>query len=758
MVVSFPSRGTAIYKASDLEVVKDSTPIAHLKAGEIFGEVSVLYGIKYLATFRAAAGRDVALFGLGRSELKECLVQLGARAENEEWCKLLDEVSMLSGMFDSERKDLARNATGQHEFAPGKLILKEGKSRNNPQWYIVCRGSAVVSQSGGHLRELHRGDHFGGECLMQGEGHSQVTVHAGQQGLVCLLIDGDTLKSVGVHFDEDELDLGNLCSEKPSGWQERYKVDPHKLESVKELGQGAFGKVILQQDPVTKQRYALKQISKRSIIRQGLQLQIRNERNLHAMVNSPFVVGLQNSYRDRCFVYMLIEAAEGGSLEDLLEFRSKKKQAVSYAEWSEAVMFYSACIVEGLRHLHARKIAHRDLKPGNILVSKGYAKLCDLGFARFVINRTYTLCGTPEYMAPELLDFPHEHDLCVDWWALGATIFELLSGQTPWDGGDELGNRFAVIRNGQRSRPFPGVDLPAETLPSARAFLVELLTPSKDKRLGGAGGADQVCKHRWFEEATFDFGALRNQCMEAPDSLLKRSKRASVAWAKRGSSMKFASTHDLKAEVESHNLIQESTAASESHSNHNLEQDEDEEVAPGPDQFDIDDNFCRIAADEYLCQDVEIFDGEDFSQVQKVGGTAKRFDGIATSKQKNAVRITFKSLQATGMVKFGLTTNSMDDQNFHNGFWVAIAPTKPDDKGRAQGNGYLAGPRSSVTLALENGEVLVIRNGQRAHSFGFSPCEGMFAKLFFSDLDDKAAITSYREFEDDEKGWDAVFE
>merc|ERR1740138_1995704 len=99
-----------------------------------------------------------------------------------------------------------------------------------------------------------------------------------------------------------------------------------------------------------------------------------------------------------------------------------------------SVAFYVACLTIGIEHLHERNIVHRDVKPENVLLDRtGYGKLCDMGFARFVLGKTNTLVGTPEYMAPEMIDFPHSHDMAVDWWALGVLTYELLTGQPPWE-------------------------------------------------------------------------------------------------------------------------------------------------------------------------------------------------------------------------------------------------------------------------------------------------------------------------------------
>ena len=95
---------------------------------------------------------------------------------------------------------------------------------------------------------------------------------------------------------------------------------------------------------------------------------------------------------------------------------------------NDVVLFYATEIILALAHLHRQKIAYRDLKPENILINNdGHVKLTDFGFAKKVIDKTYTLCGTPEYLAPEII-LGQGHNKGVDWWALGVLVYELLSG------------------------------------------------------------------------------------------------------------------------------------------------------------------------------------------------------------------------------------------------------------------------------------------------------------------------------------------
>jgi protein kinase A len=174
--------------------------------------------------------------------------------------------------------------------------------------------------------------------------------------------------------------------------------------------------------------------------------------------------------------------------------------------------FYCACVLEGLGHMHQRSICYRDLKPENVLVdSKGYCVIVDLGFCKIVVDKTYTLCGTPEYLAPEVI-MSKGHDKAVDYWSFGVLIYETLAGYSPFyiSGTDQVSlfRRIVMVKYA-----FPPNDRIGE---EAQDLIQKLLVRRQATRLGNlARGHLDVRDHPWFKKS-IDFRKLLKKEMKTP--------------------------------------------------------------------------------------------------------------------------------------------------------------------------------------------------------------------------------------------------
>lgn len=196
------------------------------------------------------------------------------------------------------------------------------------------------------------------------------------------------------------------------------------------LGVGAYGFVKLvkwNRAPAKQQNhyYALKCVSKEKIEEKKQQLKIKREEDIMKSLVHPFIARCYTVMEDAKGKYFLMEALAGGELCELLYFENKFSE-----DWS---MFYSASVLAAFAHMHERKVAYRDLKPENLVLdTAGYVKIVDFGLAKVIKNgQTYTFCGTPDYLAPEVI-LSEGHDWAVDYWGLGVLIYEMTEGMAPF--------------------------------------------------------------------------------------------------------------------------------------------------------------------------------------------------------------------------------------------------------------------------------------------------------------------------------------
>merc|ERR1712190_396016 len=165
------------------------------------------------------------------------------------------------------------------------------------------------------------------------------------------------------------------------------------------------------------------------------------------MTNSPFVIKLWECYNGSQSLYFLMEPALGGEL-----YATYHRKGLHGSE--KHAMFYIAGTVFAFVHMHERRIIYRDLKPENLLLTDlGHLKLTDMGLAKFVIGKTYTTYGTPDYFAPELIASTG-HTNAVDWWTLGILTFELMSGHPPFESAYPM-QIYSKVMKGINKVPFP---------------------------------------------------------------------------------------------------------------------------------------------------------------------------------------------------------------------------------------------------------------------------------------------------------------
>ncbi|XP_022761382.1 serine/threonine-protein kinase AtPK2/AtPK19-like [Durio zibethinus] len=258
------------------------------------------------------------------------------------------------------------------------------------------------------------------------------------------------------------------------------------FEVLKVVGQGAFGKVYQVRKKGTPEIYAMKVMRKDKIMEKNHAEYMKAERDILTKVDHPFIVQLKYSFQTKYRLYLVLDFINGGHLFFQLYHHGLFRE--------DLARLYTAEIVSAVSHLHANGIMHRDLKPENILLdADGYAMLTDFGLAKqFDENtRSNSLCGTVEYMSPEIIT-GKGHDKAADWWSVGILLYEMLTGKPPFIGG----NREKIQQKIVKER----IKLPTFLSGEAHSLLKGLLHKDVSKRLGsGPTGSEEIKRHKWFK-------------------------------------------------------------------------------------------------------------------------------------------------------------------------------------------------------------------------------------------------------------------
>ena len=269
------------------------------------------------------------------------------------------------------------------------------------------------------------------------------------------------------------------------------------------IGQGSFGKVFLVRERGSKQVYAMKVLRKANIIKRNQVGHTMTERSVLGYVRHPFIVGLNMAFQTRDKLFFVLDYCAGGELFFHLGKLGKFPE--------QRTRFYAAEITCALEHIHSLNIIYRDLKPENVLLdAMGHVRLTDFGLSKEGVESNtggaHSFCGTPEYLAPEILN-RQGHGRAVDWWSLGALVFEMLTGLPPWYCRDRE-QLFEKIRRAE-------LEFPKYLSPLARDFCQALLTRDPHRRLGsGPRDALEVRDHPIF--ADLDWQALMDLKLAPP--------------------------------------------------------------------------------------------------------------------------------------------------------------------------------------------------------------------------------------------------
>jgi len=262
------------------------------------------------------------------------------------------------------------------------------------------------------------------------------------------------------------------------------------------IGKGSFGKVMQVRHKPTGSIYAMKILKKKELIRRKQVVNTKTERSILVNMRHPFLVSLRFAFQTPQKLYMVLDFFNGGEL--LFHLSRAQRFGLSRSQ------FYAAEIASALGCLHKNGIIHRDLKPENILLGNdGHIRVADFGLSKDVENGelTNTFCGTPEYLAPEIIQ-QKGHSYAVDWWSLGVLIYQMLLGISPFYAANVNEMYDKIVKGPLKFHRSMNLD--------TRDLLKGLLNKNPAKRLGSKNDIKEIQEHRWFRHIDF----VKLECLQ----------------------------------------------------------------------------------------------------------------------------------------------------------------------------------------------------------------------------------------------------
>ncbi|XP_061820223.1 cGMP-dependent protein kinase 2 isoform X1 [Nerophis lumbriciformis] len=532
LVIQEGESGNYLYVLADglLEVIQSGKLLGEMRPGTAFGELAILYNCKRTATVKAVTQSHI--WALDRRTFQIIMMRT-AQAQHEEYFSFLSSVSLLQELPEEKLAKIV-DCLEIDYFEKGEYIIREGEEGNT--FFIIAKGEVIVTQSTEgfsepqEIKTLGVGDYFGEKALIS-EDLRSANIICNENDTRCLVVDRDNFNQMVGTYEELQAYLKEYVEELSRSdekrnalphspqidsaeaqelirLKERIMLLPHNqpfqdLQVIATLGMGGFGRVELVKLKDEDTTFALKCIKKKHIVDNRQQEHIYSEKNILQQTNSAFIIRLFRTFRDNKCVYMLLEVCLGGELWTVL-------RDMNYFDEPTA-RFCTGCVLEAFDYLHTIGIVYRDLKPENLLLdAKGYVKMADFGFAKKIGlgKKTWTFCGTPEYVAPEVI-MNKGHDFGADCWSLGILIFELLTGNPPFAGPDPI-KIYTVVLYGIEK-----VDFPKRIGKRPDDLIRRLCKLNPVQRLGNKkNGITDIKKHKWFQG--FNWEGLRRHKLLSP--------------------------------------------------------------------------------------------------------------------------------------------------------------------------------------------------------------------------------------------------
>ena len=472
-----------------------------LNAGQYFGEIALTQNVPRQRTVRCR--EDTTCLILDKTDFNNLLGNLQDAIDANMGQRVLKSVEVFNSLTP-HMHNLLVDAFKERVYKGGDTIIKQNDVGDS--FFVVNQGTLkCFVEEEGKLKDTSKrfqsGEYFGETALLDGKPrNATIIAEGGPKDRIRLF---QLMKS-----DFDRL-LGPVKAYIEKTSQERKELSKLKkialdeLKVIRNLGQGTFGLVKLVE--YDGKHYALKCLQKKQIVRYNLVDNILYEKRMMEESNHPFVLKLINTFQNQDQLYMMLEVVPGGELFAFLQTRG------GFVPTNHA-RFISACVVSVFEYMHSKDICYRDLKPENLMIdAQGYIKMVDFGFAKVVTSKTFTLCGTPEYMAPEIL-LRRGHNKSVDYWATGILIYECETGNTPFADYENYDNAVICQKILRSTLKFPsGINKDAKSL------ITRLLHRDVSKRFGCmARGTKDIKEHDYYNYGSFNWNHLISKKLKAP--------------------------------------------------------------------------------------------------------------------------------------------------------------------------------------------------------------------------------------------------
>ena len=396
------------------------------KRHEVLFENEMANEQEYILKHDLQADPDCTIAEADFGEIKKALGGSLKSAKNaSSQINTLSKIRFLANLTD-DKKELIQKELKVEKFNNGKKILMQGSTGN--KLYIIKEGRVDFFLNSKYIKSCYEGDDFGSKSLIFSDSKNATTVIANGH-VVCYTLSSEIFKKI--------LDQNLLEYFQNKFFLEDFSIELKDLDNIKELGRGNYGFVNLVRSKKNKHLYAIKALNLMQIKKENLQNSVELEKNVLLKVDHPFIMKMVKYLKNETHIFFITEYIRGKELWDVM-------RDIGLCDKNQT-QFYGGSMLCAMDYLHKHHYIYRDLKPENVMINdKGYIKLIDFGTVKEIKDRTTTTVGTPQYMAPEMVNGTG-YSFQVDMWAIAICMYELFCGKVPF--GEDCEDPMEIYRS-----------------------------------------------------------------------------------------------------------------------------------------------------------------------------------------------------------------------------------------------------------------------------------------------------------------------